>query len=229
MKSTLAFIITMILCGSLSAHALRIETKPSGQVNQKHEIKVYYSEYALNQDEDFKDWYSDVAEFKLFLLSPSGKKAELNTTAENNYRKAAFTPSENGTYTMFIGHSSKDLDGTWMYQFNASATVVVGDGQPELVKEGNDLQVVLDVNKGQKISGTVYYRGVPLENANVSVVSPSFWSKSLTTNDSGKFEVTSQGKGRYFIETTHVEDVKGEHFDQTYEHIWRCATLHTNI
>lgn len=221
---TLVTIIFLLMNISLFAHALRIETNPTGKLGVAQEVKIYYSEYADGQNEEFKDWYSDVTKFKLYVLAPGGEKTELPTSEGDNFRKATFTPNERGTYTLYIGHSSKDLSSGWLYQFNTAATVSIGEKvSPSIVKEGNELQIVLDPS-GTKLSGMVYFKGTPLPNANVEVVAPSLWSKGFKTDSEGRFEIPSQGKGKYFLEATHVENTNGEHYGNVYEHIWRCAT-----
>lgn len=220
----------MIVSANVLGHALRIETASTGELGEEHKITVYYSEYAHGIDEEFANWYSDVMDFKLYLLAPGAEIVEISTVKKENFYTASFTPNTNGAYTIFIGHNSKDLDGDWLYQFNSSATVHVGSNSTaSMVKEGNDLQVVLDSGTKSKISGTVYFKGQPLAEGEIAVVSPNLWSKSFVTDANGRFEIPSQGKGPYFLEATNVEDVTGEHFGKTYNHIWRCATMMCEI
>ncbi len=113
-------IISLFLNISLFAHALRIETNPTGKLGVAQEVKIYYSEYADGQNEEFKDWYSDVTKFKLYLIAPGGEKTELPTSEGENFKKATFTPKEKGNYILYIGHSSKDLSSGWLYQFQYS-------------------------------------------------------------------------------------------------------------
>ena len=226
LKSILLTAMVVLMNLTTWAHALRIETPENGKVGQAQDIHVYYGEYNEKEDEELDKWYSDVSKFKLYVISPSGKKSELTTTAKSHFYNASFTPKENGVYTVFIGHSAKELGGDYVYQFNSSAIITVGKSNTKtsIVKEGNDLQVVLNSSK-KTISGVVYFKGKPLTNASIEVVSPNNWMKKFKTNATGGFEIPSQGSGKYFLEASHTEDVKGEHYSNAYEHIWRCATV----
>ncbi len=75
MKTLITSIALVLISVSGFAHALRIETAPVGAENKAHEIKVFYGELAEGQDEEFEKWYSDVKDFKLYLVSPSGVKS----------------------------------------------------------------------------------------------------------------------------------------------------------
>lgn len=228
MKSILS-LIALFIGSQLFAHALRIETNSTGKVAVTQEIKIFYGEYAEGHDEPFDKWYSDVPEFKLWLIDGNQKKIELNTTKEDGYYSAEFTPNSKGRYLLMISHAAKDLGGKYIYQFNATATVLVGNKafKPSLPKEYNDLQIVLDGDESA-ISGKVYFMGIALSDAKVEVVSPNKSVSKIVTSTDGSFSVVKEEEGSYFLEATYTEDKTGVHFGSDYEHIWRCATVLTH-
>jgi len=223
MKTILSAIALLIGVNAF-AHALRIETAANGKIGIAQEVKIFYGEYAEGVDEPFENWYSDVETFKLFLVAPNGTKTSLETSEGDGLFTANFTPSEKGTYTLYIAHTAKDLGGKYVYQFNTSATVVV-ESTPviKLLKGGAELQVVFK-NTNNKIAGTVYYNAVPLADSKIELVSPDLWQKTLKTDANGGFSIEVKQVGKYFVEASFTEDVKGELNGKAYEKVWRCMT-----
>lgn len=223
MKTILSALALLIGVNAF-AHALRIETAANGKIGVDQEVKIFYGEYAEGVDEPFENWYSDVEKFKLFLVAPNGTKTQLATVEGNGLFTARFTPSEKGTYALYIAHTAKDLGGKYVYQFNTSAEVLVESTKtPKLLADAAELQVVFN-NTANKIAGTVYYNGTPLADSKIELVSPELWTKSLKTDDKGTFSIDVKYSGKYFVEASFTEDVKGELNGKPYEKVWRCAT-----
>lgn len=225
-----SLVISSLISFSCFAHALRIETEQFGKLNNAHSVRVLYGEYAEQLNEDVQNWYSNVKNCKLILVSPSGEKSELITTVNTKVITSNFTPSENGLYTLYIIHTCKDVDGDWLYQFNSFATVLIGTNLNSVaeVKNGEDLQLVIK-QAPNEISGIVYFRGKPLANAHIEVVSPNFWIKKIQTDSNGVFVVSDLGSGTYYLEASSVEKVTGIQSDITYNNIWRCITTLTHV
>jgi uncharacterized GH25 family protein len=67
-------LIAIFACKMVSAHSLWIETAATGEKNKDQEIKIFYGEYSHQLIEPVEKWYSDVSEFKLFVISPKPRK-----------------------------------------------------------------------------------------------------------------------------------------------------------
>ncbi len=230
----LIFSLLVTVTGAL-AHALWIKTDAVGKKGQEQLVTVLYAE----PDEDpekLADWYSDVREFELWLIAPDGKKTKLATTAGEDRFTASFTPDQDGVYTLFTGKSAKDLGGTTMYQFNASALVTVGN-----VQKGNNPAInantlvvhadPLSVNKANspmKLK-TLVSGEKPADKLYISVTSPTGWTKNISTDGNGEAEFTPLWPGSYAIEVSKSWKELGTHYDKEYKAIWRCATITVDV
>ena len=234
-KICLLFFSLLLTGSSVLAHALWIKTEAVGKKGQKQLVTVLYSE----PDEDpekLADWYSDVKEFELWLVAPDGKKTKLATAAGEDRYTAAFTPDQDGVYTLFTGKSAKDLGGTTVYQFNASALVTVGNIQkgnnPAL--NTNDLAVYTDPLKVHKANSPMKLKTLvngekPADKLYISVTSPTGWTKSIATDENGEAEFSPLWPGSYAIEVSKSWKEQGTHYDKEYKAIWRCATITVDV
>ncbi len=230
----LIFSLLVTITGAL-AHALWIKTDAVGKKGQKQLVTVLYAE----PDEDpekLADWYSDVREFELWLVAPDGKKAKLATTAGEDRFTASFTPDQDGVYTLFTGKSAKDLGGTTVYQFNASALITVGNAQKGNNPAINTNTLVihadpLSVNKANspmKLK-TLVNGEKPADKLYISVTSPTGWTKNISTDENGEAEFTPLWPGSYAIEVSKSWKEQGTHYDKEYKAIWRCATITVDV
>lgn len=217
------------------AHALWIETENNGKAGVAHEVKVFYGEYAEGEIEPLEAWYSDVKEFELWLVAPNGKKTLLERTPQANHYLATFTPSHEGTYTLAISHSARDLGGKYLYQFNTSAQVLVGQeaGGADIGSIHNELLVVPDklasVKQNKLIKGRVFFKGKPAAEISLEVASPTGWTRKLKTDEHGFFAFEALWEGAYLLEASFTEKVSGEHHGQVYENFWRCGTVMVEV
>lgn len=207
------------------AHALWIETNPSGKKGVKQEVKIYYGEYSENAPEKISDWYSDVKEFELWLIQPGKEKIKLETTPGENYFSSSFVPDEDGQYLLVISHDAKDLGGKTKYQFNASASVKVGKAAPATTAVNSNpftFSVEQPVkNKPSTIKAS--FKNNPSEKFQATVFSPSGWNKEIKGTD-GAAQFVPEWKGTYMIEISRKDEEKGEHHGKPFEAVWRCAT-----
>lgn len=234
MKKQLSFIALLLLSALQGfSHALWIKTSPTGKLGQAQVITVTYAE-PDEAPEKLSEWYSDVKEFELWLVAPDGKKEKLALTAGEDRFTATFTPGQEGIYTLTAGKSAKDLGGTTVYQFNASAFVKVGKSltgkDPGL--NANELALYTDaagkVNKPLKLQ--TYLKGQrPSEKLYVTISSPSGWAKNVATAEDGTVEFVPLWPGSYAIEVSKNWKEEGEHFGKPYKGFWRCATLTLDV
>jgi len=229
-KSLLLTLTGVFFASSLFAHALWIETKGTGKIGQAQEVKLFYGEYAQNERDVTSKWYSDVKDLTLWLVGPDQQKIKLNTVLGDNVASASFTPEKDGQYTLVVSHPAKDLAGTTKYHFLTSTTVHVGKPADVINPEGitNELKVfpssgtAYKVNKAVKLKAI--HNGSSKAAATVSVFSPSGWSQTLTTSKDGEIEFTPLWAGRYVVEVTDYQQVKGDHNGKPYEALWQGST-----
>jgi hypothetical protein len=224
----------LLICGNAFAHALWIETSTAGKAGQKQSIKIVYSE-PDDKPEKLSDWYSDVKEFELWLTTPDKQKIKLATTPGEDYFTSEFTPEKDGVYTLSISKAAKELGGTTVYQFNASAVVKVGKSLAgnDATFNGNEIKVFADAGKNYKVNQPMNITGIlkdkAAEKLHVGISSPSGWNKNVTTAANGVAEFTPVWPGTYKIEASASEKVTGDHHGKTYNAIWRCATLLVDV
>jgi uncharacterized GH25 family protein len=223
-------LVALFLLGSvptLLAHALWIETDPKASLGKAHAVKIFYGEYAAKEFENTDKWYSDVSTFTLWLIGPDGKKEQLTYTAAGNHFQASFTPAREGIYTLAVGHSAKEVNRKYVYQFNASALVQAGKSEvvaPASITSELYLQPVKDA-RGKSGIIKAFFKGQPAAEIEIAVSGPTGWSKTFKTDKNGVLEFDLLWKGVYGLEGFYTTDETGAQGEAAYEHIWRSATL----
>lgn len=225
------FLLTTFLMANIGlghAHALYIDTEDQGTRGKTQEVKVYYSEFADGTVEKVADWYSNVADFELWLVGPDGQRTQLTTTAKEDHFTASFVPEEKGTYRLEISHTAEDPGDKTAYQFNAFAQVWVGKSHKILPVTGNGPELVLiqtsKNNSKTKIFKT-YFKGAPKGEISATLFLPSGETKTVKSNSDGVILLSVAEKGTYFLEaTTYHENEAGSTQKAAFESVWRCAT-----
>lgn len=233
MKRFLSSILLSFLIGNAWGHAVWIQTAPTGHQGQKQAVRISYSEPGETPEKP-ADWYSDVKAFDLWLIDPVGQKTKLSVTSAIDHYTAEFIPKYDGVYTLAIGHTAKDLGGTTQYQFNATATVVVGKSRAMIPASPNELNVAViqpgnDFKIGQKVSLAGVFKTQPAEKLRIEIHSPSGWNRTLETNANGLAEFTPLWSGTYYIEASKSEKESGEQNGKPFKSVWRCATYVLNV
>ncbi|WP_192346877.1 DUF4198 domain-containing protein [Algoriphagus sp. Y33] len=219
LKSFCLTLMLMMLIVSVQAHALWIHTASNAEKGKEHPYRIYYADYHENAIEAVANWYSDVKEFELWLISPSGKKTRLEPTATVEYFEGTFLPEEEGEYRMEISHTADPGDSKTAYQFNAYAQVWVGKGKSK-AKVDTDLALIKNANSSEY---ELLYKGKPLAEGDVMVLGPNAETQELKTGKKGKVSLDLANKGVYFAEATHTEKLP-ENDPSGLKAIWRCAT-----
>ncbi|MCE7053965.1 DUF4198 domain-containing protein [Algoriphagus sp. AGSA1] len=214
----LTMMLFMLVIGA-QAHALWIHTSSKSEIGQVHPYKIYYADYHENAIEPVEKWYSDVKEFELWLVSPSGKKTKLEPTATEEYFEGSFIPEESGEYRMQISHTADPETGKTSYQFNAYAQIWVGKGKAPSPPE-SDLALV---RKAKSDELQVLYKGKSLSHGELAVLGPDAETQELKTGKKGKVKASLEIKGTYFVEATHTEKLS-DNEPSGLKAIWRCAT-----
>ncbi|MDT0686032.1 hypothetical protein [Autumnicola psychrophila] len=229
-RSTLLLFSFLFLNALIAhAHALVIDTEDRAVPGKEQEVKIYYSEFADGSIEKVVDWYSNVAEFQLYLVQPNGERVKLKTTAHEDHFTAAFTPEKEGAYRLEIAHTAEDPGDGTAYQFNAFANIWAGNssGPLPVTKENPELSLVEEHQS--KDSGVrtfkTYFKGEPKEGITATVFMPSGKKIEVKSNSEGVITFNLEEKGAHFIEaTTYDENEAGQTEKAPYTATWRCAT-----
>lgn len=229
---TLLSMLFTLYSGSLFAHALWIETSATGKVGKPQTVKVYYGEFVENERDSVAKWYSDVKDFKLWVIGPDQQKVQLTMVAGTNSFEGTFTPEKEGTYAFEVSHEAKELGGTTKYHFLANAHVTVGK-TAVLAKQTNALHLSAEPGTQVKVNGTVKLRaslnGVPAKEKTISVFSPMGWSREIKTDQNGLAEFAPLWPGRYVVEISDMDKIAGKHYDKDFTGTWKGATLSFEI
>ncbi len=223
----LSVILVVLSAGNLLAHALWIETNPTGKSGQAQDVKIFYGEYADNERDSVDKWYSDIKQITVWLITPDNQNTQLVLTGKADYLLTSFTPLKDGVYTINVSHDAKDFPGTTRYQFNASALITVG--KPNAIKD-----LLLDTAIGIYANETgnldksfiikAFLNNKPGSKITVAIASPEGWTKNFKTDENGILDFTPIWAGRYMIEIMNTEKIAGEHNGKNYKSIWRNAT-----
>lgn len=69
------------------------------------------------------------------------------------------------------------------------------------------------------------FRGAPLADASVVIITPDKWQKTFKTDTAGKITVPSLGTGRYLVSVTHELAEKGQVHGDPVEKVMHVSTL----
>lgn len=226
-------LLHLLLVGIFSqsfAHALWIETSPTGKQGKQQEVKIFFGEYASNERDSTATWFSNLKDVKLWLTLPNGEKQALVCNTTTLYYSAYFTPTQSGVYTLSISHEVKDLHASSKIQYYCGATVQVGalaDGSSNIV-DGTDLAILAKPDATLKlkepINVAVFLKKVPLPMAKVTIASPEGWVKTIETDTNGTIQFKPTEKGRYMVEALYTDKTPGTHYGKDYKAVWHCVT-----
>lgn len=228
-KAILPFLL-LISSHAVFAHALWIETNPTGTKDKTHEIKIFFGEFADKDISAADKWFSDLKDFGLLVITPDGKEIKLSSIKKADHYLAQFTPNKDGIYTLVMHHTAKDTYGTMKLDYNSSATVVVGN-------QFNGKDVMFDKNAINLVSGEAHtastnktllvksiYDGKPAVEKEIKVFAPNGWGKILYSNEKGEIKFTPLWPGKYMVEFAYTDKTSGEHHGKKYEEVWKVAT-----
>ncbi|RYY55348.1 MAG: hypothetical protein EOO09_10995 [Chitinophagaceae bacterium] len=193
------------------------------------EVKIFFGEFGDMDITPTATWFSDISQFALVLVSPDGKETTLKATAKEQYYSASFTPDANGIYTLAMHHVVKQVYNGMVLDYNSSATVKVGTGEPKLALSKNVIAVLPSVKANyainQQVSVQAFFEGKPAGNKELEVVAPNGWVKKLYTDSLGFASFIPLWSGKYNVEYTSTEKKTGAHQSAPYESWYYCSTM----
>lgn len=219
------FFMAIFAVKSVYSHALWIESAPTGKKNQPHQINVYYGEYAEQELEAVEKWYSDLREFKLFLIGPDNKRIELDKTKATDHYRAEFTPKEDGTYAIVVVHPAKKPYETTAFEFSSIAYVTVGETTQPAVDMPLEVRTETKNHAiGEEIWITVFNNNLLLPDAVVAIIEPDGGTKTLKTDASGMCKFQPLVKGKYLLEVSKSDEHERDWQGTPIKKIWRGST-----
>ena len=226
MKTLIILLLTLGLIQVSYGHALWIQTQPQSEINQPHEVKIFYGEFETQEFDTVDKWYSDVKDFKLYLTLPNGEKTELQKTAEKDCFIATFTPAEEGVYALHIAHPTEEMYEGKRFDFSSTALVSIGKTSvipniesPFFVRTGSNTLKV-----GQPVEAIVFVDQKPAENIEVMIIRADGWIKTVKTDQQGKISFSADWKGDYMLEASQTVEKKDQWNGIPMNSIWRGAT-----
>lgn len=236
MRNRLFVLLFLLGLGKGFAHYIWIETKPVGEMNKEHEVKIRFGEYTYGVVEEVKgDAFKGVSDFTIWIVDPNGKVLKLKPRAKDDYYQVSFIPKQEGAYTIALDNKEmKVLDytqydfGIFKPQYHAKAKVTVGKTTDQAKSNDNGIEIV-DISsgpakKGGEVTLKVLFKGAPLSKNEIVVYVADLWSKKMETNEEGEVSFKLPWETLYTVETTYNENVPGIFNGDEYEFIWHCAT-----
>ncbi|RYY62838.1 MAG: hypothetical protein EOO05_01185 [Chitinophagaceae bacterium] len=229
-KVILTAIASLLLVSQLFAHAMWIETNPSGKKGISQEVRVYFGEFGDKDITPTATWFSDISQFSLVLVAPDGTETILKATPKEMYYSASFTPTSEGVYSLAMHHVVKQVYNGMVLDYNSSATVQVGAANVKSARPSRNVIAVLPTVKAsyvasQPISIQAFFEGRPAGQKEVEVVAPNGWSKKLYTDSLGFASFTPLWDGKYNVEYTSTEKKEGDHQSEKFSSWYYCSTM----
>lgn len=219
----------LLCCSMITAfgHALWIETAVTGKKGQTQEVKVFLGEYGENQRDSIQHWFSNMKDFSLYLIDPSGNKTKLECQPAGNYFKATFTPQQDGAYVLYIDHTVQEVYGGSKIRYYAQGIVQVNHANGLANLQQNEFVLQTSGVAAKKVHtpeqvALVHKTKTALPKAELTVLSPAGWSKKLDASKAITYVPVESG--RYLLEGTFIEEEKGQHEGKPFERIWHCVT-----
>lgn len=72
---------------------------------------------------------------------------------------------------------------------------------------------------------TLLFRGKPLADAKLMIISPDRWQKAFATDTAGRITVPALGKGRYLVSASHTEEAPAKLGGQDVASVMHISTL----
>ncbi|WP_143159885.1 hypothetical protein [Chitinophaga jiangningensis] len=225
-------LFSVLLCCSMFTafgHALWIETTVNGKKGQPQEVKVFLGEYAENERDSIQNWFSNMKDFQLYLIDPSGNKTKLECQPAGTYFKATFTPQQDGAYVLYIDHTVQEVYGGSKIRYYAQGLVQVNNTNGLANLKQNDFVLQTSavtakkVNTPEQVSLFNKTKTV-LPKAELTVISPSGWTKKINAEGGKSLSYAPVEAGRYLLEGTYLEEEKGQHEGKPFERVWYCVT-----
>lgn len=237
MKKYIFLLLTALLSTNAFAHFMWVETNPTGKLNQKQDVKVFFGEYTYGvQEKVAEEAFGKMKNFEVWVISPTGEKNILKMQPGDLFYSGSFEPKMNGTYTVVLNNNKIDVIDYTQYDFgifkthyHATAKVEVGNKANETAAVNPDGLSIVDITKkghaqNNEATFKILYKGQPINETEVTVFISDQWSKKVYTDKDGIIKFNLPWGTKYIMEVTKKEEVPGNYNGKDYGFIWHCAT-----
>lgn len=228
LKKTLLTFIGIFITGlTISfAHAIWIETAAVGKQGVAQTVKVYFGEFGTEDISKASDWFADLSQFELQLIGPDGSKTNLPFKANDDHFAASFTPGADGVYSVVLHKIAGEVYYGYRLDYMATAHVQVGSQRAFGQKT---LPIALEpatasYEAGKAIDLSVLIDSTLSGEKEITVISPSTWTKKLYPDDKSGASFVPVWPGKYLVETTVTDKTKGAFNGKDYDVNYRCHT-----
>ena len=237
MKKTILLFVLLFVSANSFAHFMWVETNPTGKLNKKQEVKVFFGEYTYGlQEKVAEEAFGKMKNFEVWVVSPSGEKTKLQMQPGDLFYSGFFEPKAKGTYTVVLNNNNIDVIDYTQYDFgifkthyHSTAKVEVGGTASASASANPNGLSVIDITKKvhadkDETTFKVLYKGQPLPEAEVTVFISDQWSKKVYTDKDGIIKFSLPWGAKYIMEVTKKEEVPGNFNGKNYQFVWHCAT-----
>lgn len=207
LKKTIAFLLLSTIATGASAHEVWLEREGSN-------VRAFVGDATGDRDKG-EDIVKLVATSKLFIGDPPHT---VPVTAQPDHLAATVvTPGDLRYYNDQVWAPWKDDAGVLVaaaFQAKAgrSETRAIQDYELVPVAPGSD-------------SFTLQFKGKPLADKDVVVITPDFWEKTFHTDAAGQITVPVSEKGRYILVARHEASADVEIAGQKVAKLQHVASL----
>lgn len=229
-STALAFVLALFT-SSVFAHAIWIESSPSGIKGKQQIVKIYYGEYEHAQIEKISDWYADLNQLEVYIVLPDQSRTKISLTNKGEYLGGSFVPATEGTYTIYTSHIAKELWEEKRFQFNSSVVVQVGKNQNSSAI-ASPYQLATSAaaySKASTITVTLSKQGNVLADKEITIMAPDGWVRKIKTDTKGNAVFKASITGKYIIEFGENVEETGKWNDKPYKETWQTVTTSVSI
>lgn len=196
------FLFSVILCCSMQAlfaHAIWIETVNNGKIGQPQEVKVFLGEYADNERDSIQHWFSNMAAFTMYLVTPDGQKEQLTCVPAGKYFTATFTPKVAGAHLLSIDHTvAANYGGSKIHYYALGLVKVNGSLKGiENLQTHTDFALLTNNSKASKLHQPekvqLSYKKAAPADGDITIQSPEGWAKKIKTDQRGDITFSRHG------------------------------------
>lgn len=212
-----AFVFFFMIANLSKAHTIWIETASQGRIGQQQQVSIYFGEFSMNMPTPTLNWFSDLPDCQLMLLTPNGEKSTLAKKQEDEFYTASFTPETEGWYLLYIEHIVKDLYQGMRITYQAIAWVKIGTPNelPSIESPFSNGKLILPPATPSKLNETtdvtLIKKGTPAVSQRFTLTSNKGWKMNLRSNkETGKASSELLFPAKYLYEWSENITIKNE-------------------
>ncbi|MFC0181259.1 protein of unknown function [Pseudarcicella hirudinis] len=205
------------------AHGYWLEVNSLAKAGQAVSIRLFYGEYA-EQVRETGDRLNKMADIKVYVLDENGKKTEVLMKQTNTHWEGSFTPEKEGFYQVLGINDQREVQDWTKHNLGVIRPVqflranFTAGKKATVTNHPQFLDVSLKKDQGKYIL-TALKDQKPALKAKLTIVSPSGWEKSKSTDEQGEIAFQTLEKGIYLIEFEWIDKTPGTFKNKNYESV----------